>query len=269
MNEYLKIAAVTLIFFTIGCKDLQKNDKNRSTIEKSAQELNEENTHQIVNEAIKVHGGTFYDSANYQFVFRDKRYSFNNQDGFLYTVNSVDSLGNKIEDNLHNGKFNRMVNEKSVKLSDADVVKYSDALNSVIYFATLPYKLNDTAVHKENVGETVIKGEDYDVIKVTFGEQGGGTDHDDVFMYWINKKSHYINYLAYSYNVNESGVRFRSAYNPRTIDGIRFQDYVNWEAPIGTQLSHLPAMFEKGQLKELSRIETEDVKNLNHADLEE
>ncbi|TLP75651.1 DUF6503 family protein [Maribacter sp. ACAM166] len=258
-----------LLLLMVGCKDLQDNDKNASTLEKSAQEFNDENAHAIVNEAIKAHGGTFYDSANYQFVFRGKLYTFNNKNGFTYTVNSLDSLGNRIEDNLQNGKFNRTVNEEFVELSEKDVAKYSNALNSVIYFATLPHKLNDTAVHKENVGEAVIKGEDYDVVRVTFGKKGGGTDYDDIFMYWINKKSHYINYLAYSYSVDEGGVRFRSAYNPRTIDGIRFQDYVNWEAPVGTQLVQLPVMFENGQLKELSRIENEDVQNLNHINVEE
>ena len=73
--------------------------------------------------------------------------------------------------------------------------------------------------------------------------------------------------MAYSYSVNDGGVRFRSAYNPRTIDGIRFQDYINWEAPVGTPLKDLPALFEKDKLKELSRIETVDVRNLNATEL--
>jgi len=262
MNQYVKLGALVL-FITVGCKDLQRSKDESASHEKSVEELHEEHTRTIVNDAIKAHGGDLYDVANYQFVFRDKVFTFNNRNGYTYKVNSIDSLGNRIEDKLMNGSFSRKVNEEVVELSQKDVVKYSDALNSVIYFATLPHKLNDKAVKKEDVGETVIKGEDYDVIRVTFGKEGGGTDHDDIFMYWINKKSHYVNYLAYSYSVNDGGVRFRSAYNPRTIDGIRFQDYINWEAPVGTPLKELPAMFEKGQLKELSRIETEDIQNLN------
>lgn len=262
MKKHFIIVTVILLI-AVGCKDFQKDDKNASQIEKSAQELSNENTQSIVNEAIKAHGGDLYDSAHYQFVFRDKLYSFENINGFTYKVISKDSLGNQIEDFLQDGKLARTVNTELVKLSKKDIAKYSEALNSVIYFATLPHKLNDKAVQKEGIGETIIKGEDYDVVKVTFGKVGGGKDYDDVFMYWINKKSHYINYLAYSYSVNEGGVRFRSAYNPRTIDGIRFQDYINWEAPVGTPLKELPAMFEKEQLKELSRIETKDIQNLN------
>mgnify|MGYP003627410212 FL=1 len=268
MKKHFIIVTVILLI-AVGCKDFQKDDKNASQIEKSAQELSNENTQSIVNEAIKAHGGTLYDSAHYQFVFRDKLYSFENKNGFTYKVSSKDSLGNQIEDFLQDGKLARTVNNELVELSKKDIAKYSEALNSVIYFATLPHKLNDKAVQKEAIGETIIKGEDYDVVKVTFGKVGGGKDYDDVFMYWINKKSHYINYLAYSYSVNEGGVRFRSAYNPTTIDGIRFQDYINWEAPVGTPLKELPAMFEKGQLKELSRIETKDIQNLNASEVVE
>lgn len=250
-----------LILLMVGCKDFSKEQKDGVGIEKSDQ-LSKETANAIIDNAIKAHGGKLYETVQYQFVFRDKTYSFNNQNGYTYWVKATDSLGNRVVDTLQNGIFTRNVNNEKIELSSKDVAKYSNALNSVIYFATLPHKLSDAAVHKDYLGETVIHGEDYDIVKVTFEEEGGGEDHDDVFMYWINKKSHYINYLAYSYSTNNGGVRFRSAYNPRTIDGIRFQDYLNWEAPVGTPLERLPALFEKGQLKELSKIRTEDVQKL-------
>ncbi|SIQ10566.1 DUF6503 family protein [Maribacter ulvicola] len=262
MNHYFKIVFGFFFITIIGCKDLGKNDKAKNEEEQSSLEVPVESAETIVQNAIKAHGGNAYGTANYEFVFRDKIYMFNNGNGYAYRVNFKDSLGNRIEDNLKNGTFHRKVNEELVELSKKDIAIHSNALNSVIYFATLPHKLNDTAVQKERIGETVIKGEEYDVVRITFGKEGGGTDHDDVFMYWINKKSHYVNYLAYSYSVNDGGVRFRSAYNPRTIDGIRFQDYINWKAPVGTALKDLPAMFQKNELKELSRIETEKVRNL-------
>ncbi|WP_299319176.1 DUF6503 family protein [uncultured Maribacter sp.] len=263
MNKFLRIVFGIIFLSVVGCKDVDKRGNSEGQSEQSTQELDKESAEVIVQNAIKAHGGSLYDSANYEFVFRDKVYMFNNGDESAYRVNFKDSLGNRIEDNFKNGSFSRTINDKIVDLSEKDISIHSNALNSVIYFATLPHKLNDKAVHKENVGETVIKGEDYDVIRVTFGKEGGGKDHDDIFMYWVNKKSNYINYLAYSYSTNDGGVRFRSAYNPRTIDGIRFQDYINWAAPVGTQLKELPALFEKEELKELSRIETEDVRSLN------
>jgi hypothetical protein len=49
------------------------------------------------------------------------------------------------------------------KLSPADASKYGESLNSVIYFATLPYKLQDAS--KTFVEEATIKGKRYDLIK--------------------------------------------------------------------------------------------------------
>lgn len=263
-NTYIKCI---LILLFIGCKDLKKEQGDTPELKRSVQ-LEKETATAIVAQAIHAHGGKRYDTAHYQFVFRDKTYRFNNQNGYIYTVIGTDSIGNTVTDSLRNGTFTRKVNGLELELSGKDVAKYSNALNSVIYFATLPHKLKDAAVQKEYLGKTGIKNEEYDIIQVTFATDGGGKDYDDVFMYWINRKSHYIDYLAYRYSTNNGGVRFRSAYNPRTIDGIRFQDYVNWEAPVGTPLEQLPVLFEKGQLKELSKIKTEDIQNVDLSDPE-
>ena len=134
----------------------------------------------------------------------------------------------------------------------------------MVYFATLPHKLKDPAVNKSYKGTTTIKGKTYHVLQISFNEEGGGVDHEDIYHYWINTETNYIDYLAYNFIVNGGGVRFRSAYNPRTVDGIRFQDYVNYKAPKGTPLADLPGLLEKGELKQLSLIETEEVKNLGN-----
>ncbi|SDD56048.1 hypothetical protein SAMN05421636_10136 [Pricia antarctica] len=213
----------------------------------------------LVLKTIAAHGGELYDTANYKFRFRDKNYSFHNKPGgYTYTVTGQKE-GKEIRDVLENGTLTRTVDGTENELSPKDVVKYTEALNSVIYFATLPYKLNDAAVKKSYEGQTTIKNQDYEALSVTFAKEGGGNDHDDKFMYWINRDTNTIDYLAYSYETNEGGVRFRSAYNPRTIGGIRFQDYINYEAPIGTPLSELPELYEAGKLKKFSKIETEDV----------
>ncbi|WP_235817830.1 DUF6503 family protein [Formosa haliotis] len=215
-----------------------------------------------MNNTIAAHGGDLYDTAHYSFIFRGKTYQFKN-DGYNYeytkTFQKQDSL---IIDRLKNGTFTRTVNGDAISLSPKAIASGFGAINSVIYFATLPHKLKDKAVIKSDLGNTSVNGENYAVLGVTFQQEGGGEDHDDAYVYWINTTSNKIDYLAYNYHVNKGGVRFRSAYNSRVIDGITFQNYVNYEAEVGTPLTDLPALYEAGKLKELSKIETENVMHI-------
>ncbi len=213
----------------------------------------------VLHRTVTTHGGDHYGSANYSFVFRKKTYNFKN-DGTNYRYTVTDEKdGSGTVDVLNNGKFTRTIGGTKITLSEKDIAKYSEALNSVIYFATLPHKLLDPAVQLSLLPPANIQGKAYYTLMVQFQEEGGGTDHDDNFRYWINQKTNRIDYLAYDYKTNEGGVRFRSAYNPRKIDGIIFQDYINYKAPLGTNLDDLTGMFDRGELKELSRIETEEV----------
>jgi len=168
---------------------------------------------------------------------------------------------------LTNNSFIRTINGKEVVLTKEEESTFSNALNSVVYFALLPYKLNDASVHTKYVEETTIKGSIYDVVAVTFAKEGGGEDHDDEYQYWINKKDNKIDYFAYNYRVNGGGVRFRSAYNKRVIDGITFQDYTNWEVAFKTPLKDIPALYKKGELKEVSKIVLEEVSSLKNKKL--
>ena len=213
----------------------------------------------IVNRAIEAHGGKLYNDADYSFEFRGKKYRFKNNEATYTYYSEVQKGDSLIKDVMINNDFKRYINTKQQSLSTEDAGKYGETLNSVIYFATLPYKLQDASVHKTFVEETTIKGKKYDVVQVTFGQDGGGKDFDDEFHYWINKQTHKIDYLAYNYRTNDGGVRFRAAFNTRVIDGVTFQDYINYEAPVKTDLKDLPQLYEQGKLKEVSQILTENV----------
>lgn len=247
----------------ISCNSKKENQDNAAkndTIE-AVKPLTKADS--IVNAAIVAHGGVGYDTADYSFEFRGKKLRFQNN-GAKYTYSSEVQKGDSlIKDVMINTNFTRYINSQKQNLTPADAARYRESLNSIIYFATLPYKLQDASVTKEFVEETIIKGKKYEVIKVTFGKDGGGKDFSDTYMYWINKDNHKIDYLAYSYHVNEGGIRFRVAFNTRVIAGITFQDYVNYEAPIKTDLKALSKLYEQGKLKEVSKILTENVVNNN------
>ena len=235
----------------------EENKEKRLGFEKETEMRMPPSAQEIIDAAIKAHGGSLYDEASYSFVFRKKTYTFENGI-YKYTV-KYNKNGNEIYDVLENGVFSRKVNGKSATLSTKAYNGYMEALNSVVYFATLPYKLNDKAVQKKYMGTAIINESKYNVVEITFEKEGGGKDFQDNFYYWINETTNMVDYLAYSYATSGGGVRFRSAYNTRKVDGISFQDYINWKAPIGTPLEQLPSLYEAGKLKELSRILTEDV----------
>jgi hypothetical protein len=217
----------------------------------------------ILDQAIMAHSDGKYDTAHYQFVFRGKIYTFHNEGGdFAYTLTQKKEGGIQF-DQLINGEFTREIDGKRVTLTAKETASGTEALNSVIYFVTLPHKLTDAAVNLEHGGTISINGSTYDALDVNFDKEGGGVDHDDNFRYWINQETHRIDYLAYDYLTNGGGVRFRSAYNPRVVDGILFQDYINFKAPVGTALADLPEMLEKETLEELSTIASEDVVQLD------
>ncbi|MFK7748146.1 MAG: DUF6503 family protein [Kordia sp.] len=257
---------ITLFFSLMACETKEKSAVKAAksvaeTIQTETPKKVDKAT-KLLQETIKAHGGDLYDQAKYQFTFRGKNYRFKNDgDNYMYSSYGFKD-GKSTKDELNNGTFSRKVNDEKVALSEKKKTSAIGTLNSVIYFATLPHKLNDAAVNKKFVEEITIKGQKYDVLKVTFNKEGGGEDHDDEYHYWINQQTKKIDYLAYNYQVNEGGVRFRSAYNVRVVDGVTFQDYINYKAEVGTPLKDLPALYEKGDLKELSRIETQNIINL-------
>ena len=217
----------------------------------------------ILNRAYEAHGGQRFNQANYGFTFRDKRFEFiNDGDTYLYS-SRYEKEGKTYYDRIEEGVFHRIIDENPQQLTEKETNSGWESLNSVIYFATLPNKLRDDAVNLFPAGTATIKGQQYDVLMVNFDEEGGGVDHDDNFLYWINQDSDRIDYLAYDYKTNKGGVRFRAAYNPRVVGGLLFQDYVNYMAPIGTALIDLPALYEQDKLKELSVIATEEVVQLD------
>lgn len=218
----------------------------------------------ILTKAIKKHGGARYETAHYQFVFRGKTYTIlNDSSKYTYTRTEINGT-DTILDVLNNIGFTRKLNGSTLEIPDTMQVKYAESINSVIYFATLPYKLQDPAVQTIYMGETEIGLKKYHALKITFSKDNGGSDFDDEYYYWIQDKTNTIDYFAYNYQVNGGGVRFRAAYNPRIIEGIYFQDYINYKAPVGTDLDKLPNLYDLGQLEELSRIETDSVISLKH-----
>ena len=72
---------------------------------------------------------------------------------------------------------------------------------------------------------------------------------------------HFVDdYLAYLYYTDGGGLRFRKAYNPRKVNGILFQDYVNYKPrEDSATISEIEALYKQNALEELSRIELTNI----------
>ncbi|WP_456440246.1 DUF6503 family protein [Psychroserpens sp.] len=238
-----------LSFFLLNCKNVE-TEKNSAKF--------------IINKSIEVSGSDKVTSSTIDFYFRDRYYYASRKNGrFSLMRLTVEANNDSIFDVLTNEGFERHINDnESVFVEDSMKVKYSASVNSVHYFSALPYGLNDEAVNKTLLKNMSINDQTYHTVKVTFNQDGGGEDFEDVFLYWINTETFELDFLAYSYAEDDGfGVRFREVCNERYIKGIRFVDYNNFKPnDASVSLSELPKLFEKAQLMLLSKIELENVK---------
>ena len=221
---------------------------------------NENLAETVLKKSIQVSGGDSIKNSTISFQFRDRNYkAIRNNGSFKLERNFIDSA-QTVSDQLSNTGFQRFINDELRTISDSMAARYSNSVNSVHYFSVLPYGLDDPAVNSEYLGLKNLKGKEYHKIKVTFEEIGGGADFEDVFIYWIGKEDHKLDYLAYDFHVNGGGIRFREAFNERFLNGIRFVDYNNYKPKNrNANLLEMDVLFEENNLKLVSKVELENL----------
>ncbi|QCK13270.1 DUF6503 family protein [Mangrovivirga cuniculi] len=213
----------------------------------------------IINNAIEAHGAQFLDNGKLKFIFRNGHYTVEEINGQFKYERLISKGDSVYRDILTNDKFVRLYQGDTLELSPTEVSKYKNGLNAVVYFATLPQSLSDDAVVAEYLGDMTIKGNEYYKIKISFQENGGGQDHEDVFVYWVNKDTDLIDYLAYVYHTDGGGMRFREAFNKRNINGVVIQDYKNYKPMVaGLKVQDVDELFVNGDLELVSVIKTEE-----------
>lgn len=251
-----KIFYLSVLAFCVACSE-------SSTSEEANNETSIEGTDaaaEIVKMMQAEHGVSAIEGKEVTFTFRDRvysRYAFNNQYG--YSRSGLNEAGEMVIDSWRGDDFKRTVNNVAVQISDKKEAAYKSSINSVFYFALLPTALTDPAVNVSLIGDVRIKDKMYTKIKVTFDEEGGGEDHSDIFVYWMNKETKRMDYLAYEYFTEGGGIRFREAFNTRDVGGFLFQDYTNFVPAKGIELIDCDKAFEMGQMQLVSEIILEDI----------
>ncbi len=239
-----KIVALMIVLFVLSCKQYDK----KLTVQ------------EIVDKSIAVSGGNLFELKTISFDFRGKTYTSETRGKQKILTRLLKNDTVKLLDVLSKGKLQRYKNDSLVVLPDSLAHIYANSVNSVHYFSKLPYGLNDPAVQKELLGEIEIKKQAYFKIKISFSQKNGGDDFDDTYLYWINKDTFKVDYLAYEYHTNGGGMRFREAYNERYVDEIRFVDYKNLK-PKHNKLNilQIDSLYINDELKLLSTIEIENI----------
>ena len=165
---------------------------------------------QIIDQSILANGADLVANAQIEFDFRDNAYTAIRANGIFKLIKSFKNNNfDLISDVISNTGFRRTLNGNLIHIPDSIATEYASSVNSVHYFSVLPYGLNDKAVKKKLLGTSSINSKEYYKVEISFTEDGGGEDFEDIFIYWINKTSFKIDYLAYSFHVNGGGKRKR------------------------------------------------------------
>ena len=253
------VQRIVFTFLALGLLWSCNSQEKDSTSQKETKEPTK--AEQWIEKTIAAHGSDALRNAEVQFQFRKANFLVKRDNyDFYYQRQQVDTSGRRIIDQVWPDSTFRSIDGEKQQLKPKKANAISESLHSVVYFAFLPEPLQDPAVNASYLDQTTVKGEPYHRIQVTFDEKGGGPDHDDEYLYWIHDETHTLDYLAYNFQVNGGGARFRAAENARTIGGIRFQDYKNYKPTDGRmELTGLDSLYEKGELKLLSEIDLENI----------
>jgi len=219
---------------------------------------------ELVERVRERHGVHVLDNAEVTFSFRGTPFTVR-RDGskFRYARTVTDDAGRQLEEVVDNTGVHRFVDGAEVELDEAEAGRLMTAVNSVAYFALLPYSLTDSAVRVRALGPDSVGGQAYDRLEATFAQEGGGTDWDDRYVYWLRQPDAIMDYLAYSYAVtpgdtsrNETGTRFREVLGTQDVAGVRFQNYRNLTADsIGPRdLERFGELYDAGQTWTISDI---------------
>ena len=225
---------------------------------------------ELVERVRTQHGVDALDRAEVSFSFRGTPFTAR-RDGptFRYARTITDEAGRSVEEVVDNDGVHRFVEGAEVEMDEAEAGRVHTAVNSVVYFALLPYSLTDPAVRVRALGPDSVGGQAYTRLEATFAQEGGGTDWDDRYVYWIHQLDATMDYLAYSYAVtpgdtsrNETGTRFREVIGTQEVAGVRFQNYRNLTADsIGPMdLERFGELYEAGQTRAISDIVLDSIR---------
>lgn len=129
-----------------------------------------------------------------------------------------------------------------------------------VYFAFLPFRLNDPGVYKEDLGLEAWEGRELHKVKVTFAP-GSSTDADDEYLFWFDPSSGRLEQFAYSYTRGEGGLRLRRGFDYRRVGGLLFFDQRNYGVDgAGLSVDLVGPRYVEREMRLVSTVELRDIR---------
>ena len=184
----------------------------------------------IVDQAIAFHGGELYRASETELDVCSLSGCFHvralvDGDRFDYEV-SGKTGDHERRVRWTSDELTRWQDGAPVAIEPDDAQGLRDWAMARVYFAFLPYRLNDPSVYEQDLGRETWDGRELHKVKVTF-TPGSSTDADDEYLYWFDPENGRLEQFAYSFKGRPGGLRFRRAINYRRVGGLLFFDQEN------------------------------------------
>jgi hypothetical protein len=225
---------------------------------------------EIVDRAIALHGGERFRHSRSALTICSKSGCFDlvaTMDGDRYEYDVRDEAGVQDEGGkatrrvlASNDRVERWEQGEPVVLDGEGERRARDFANARVYFAFLPFRLNDPSVYKQDLGLERWGERELHKVRVSFAP-GTSTDAEDVYLYWFDPESGRLEQFAYSFGSGDgAGVRFRELSNYRRVGGLLFFDQRNlgYEAP-GVRVDVVTPDFVAQQMREVSNVTLRDI----------
>jgi hypothetical protein len=208
-----------------------------------------QNADQLISEMVTAMGGkqAFYNMGNvtYDYEYSDPNGGTNLKGKETYVFDGELSLGDYTEHSLlgANGKVLEGFDGTNAWVKFNGAPSMDEQANGVArflrktnyYWFAMFFKLQDQGVNREYIGSKKVEGHDYDLVRITFGDNVG--DAQDSYVLYINKRTKLVDQFLFTviaFGITEPNL-MRVRYE--TVDGIKIaseRSYIgsNWDGDI-------------------------------------
>lgn len=197
----------------------------------------------LLDECVKAHGGL----ENWN-KFEGLEYTLINNGTSIYQVTNLKDRRTYMKADSFQVGFD---GKNAWSVPNAEKISGKSAAffyNLDFYFFAIPFVLKDKGVNATYEGKVVLKNQEYDSIKISFGSEVGLTP-DDVYYLYLDPKTHVLQILTYSVSfIEKENAKIKTA-----------KLYTEWHDVQGLLMPEKMENFEWnggniGNSKNLSRI---------------